>query len=257
MQFINYNIGWGGKQYDTCLWKMTDGGKNWSSQIIDSQLSLFSFHFVNSNVGWVAGEDRGYCNVFKTTDGGENWIPINNVPKSNYSSVRFNNENIGWIAGGYRIEEKLFSTIIKTTDGGISWISQKSPSTTELSGLFFLNENICWAIGESIIKTTNGGGIVAVKKARQYVPKQIELFQNYPNPFNPATAISFSVGMYSFTSLRVYDLLGREVATLVDEKKPAGKYTVQWNAGRLSTGVYFYKLRAGKFSETKKMLLIR
>jgi photosystem II stability/assembly factor-like uncharacterized protein len=266
IQFINENIGWSGKQYDTCLWKTTDGGKNWSSQSIDSELGLFSFHFVNFNVGWVVGEDRGYCNVFKTTDGGENWTSINNVPKSNYSSVRFINENIGWIAGGYQISGQFSSTIIKTTDGGNTWINQDCPTTQELSSLFFINENTGWVVGDGIFKTTNGGGAVSVKENKNYIPKRIELFQNYPNPFNPSTTIEYQIPpspFYKkgerggFVSLKVYDLLGREVATLVDEKKPAGKYTVRWNAEKLSSGVYFYRLRTGVFSETKKMILIR
>lgn len=88
-------------------------------------------------------------------------------------------------------------------------------------------------------------------------PSKFKLMQNYPNPFNPKTVISFSVGTYNYTSLRVYDLLGREIATLVNEFKPAGDYSVQWNASAVSNGIYFYKLQAGEFSDMKKLVLIK
>ncbi|MBI5021839.1 MAG: T9SS type A sorting domain-containing protein [Ignavibacteriales bacterium] len=84
-----------------------------------------------------------------------------------------------------------------------------------------------------------------------------QLFQNYPNPFNPQTKISFSVPKESFITLKVYDVLGREVATLVQDKKQQGEYTVTWSANNVPSGVYFYKLSAGDFIQTKKMILMR
>jgi hypothetical protein len=83
------------------------------------------------------------------------------------------------------------------------------------------------------------------------------LEQNYPNPFNPITTIEFSVGTYGHISLHVYDILGREIAILVNEEKPPGFYTVQWNASDFPSGVYFYKLTTGKFSQVKKMALAK
>jgi hypothetical protein len=83
------------------------------------------------------------------------------------------------------------------------------------------------------------------------------LGQNYPNPFNPATTISFSVPTQSFVSLKVFDSLGREQSVLLSEKLSAGTYTRQWNAADLSSGVYFYRLEAGSFIETKKLILLK
>jgi hypothetical protein len=87
--------------------------------------------------------------------------------------------------------------------------------------------------------------------------KEYRLNQNYPNPFNPTTTITFSVGTYSYTSLRVYDVLGREVATIVSEKLPAGNYSRQWNAANMPSGIYFYRLQAGSFTQTKKLILLK
>lgn len=83
------------------------------------------------------------------------------------------------------------------------------------------------------------------------------LNQNYPNPFNPSTSISFSLSSKSFASLKVYDLIGREVATIVSEELPAGSYSKRWNAAALPSGVYFYRLQAGEFVQVKKLLLLK
>jgi hypothetical protein len=90
-------------------------------------------------------------------------------------------------------------------------------------------------------------------------PVTFALEQNYPNPFNPATKIRFSVpdGIVGATSLRIYDMLGREIGTLVDGALQAGTYTAEWNAGNLASGIYFFRLTAGQNTLTKKMLLQR
>jgi hypothetical protein len=91
-------------------------------------------------------------------------------------------------------------------------------------------------------------------------PAEFKLHQNFPNPFNPSTTIHFElphVGTQHAVSLQVYDLLGREVATLVNERKPAGSYQVEWNATGLPSGIYFYRLQTGNFIETKKLILLK
>ena len=84
-----------------------------------------------------------------------------------------------------------------------------------------------------------------------------ELEWNYPNPFNPSTKIKYSVPQSSNVLLKIYDVLGKEVATLIDEEKPAGNYEVEFNASNLSSGTYFYRLRSGNFVEMKKMVLMK
>ena len=84
-----------------------------------------------------------------------------------------------------------------------------------------------------------------------------KLDQNYPNPFNPSTSIQYSISSRQFVSLKVYDVLGNEVATLINEEKPAGSYKVDWNASGLPSGIYFYQLKADSYIETKKMVLLR
>ncbi len=96
-------------------------------------------------------------------------------------------------------------------------------------------------------------------------PTEFILEQNYPNPFNPSTSINYSIPVSSFISLRIYNVLGKEIATLVNEEKPAGSYEVNFSAEDLTSGIYFYKLQAGDpesssgqgFVETKKMVLMK
>lgn len=99
---------------------------------------------------------------------------------------------------------------------------------------------------------------VATPKVEDYlVPKNFELTQNYPNPFNPSTTIEYSIPKDAIVSLKIYDVLGKEVVTLVNDQKSAGTYILNWNASNYSSGLYFYRLTAGEFTETKKMFLVK
>ena len=89
------------------------------------------------------------------------------------------------------------------------------------------------------------------------VPTVYELYQNYPNPFNPTTMIKYAIPKTSKVSLTLFTILGEEMATLVNEEKTAGNYEVEFNASNLPSGVYFYRLQAGSFVETKKMILLK
>ena len=99
--------------------------------------------------------------------------------------------------------------------------------------------------------------LVIVSDDANDLPIKYELNQNYPNPFNPSTTIKYQIPELSFVIVKVYDVLGGEVATLVNEEKPIGNYEVEFDATGLSSGIYFYRLKAGDFVETKKMILMK
>ncbi len=105
---------------------------------------------------------------------------------------------------------------------------------------------------------TEGQGIVSgISHGSNVVPDKFKLYQNYPNPFNPSTTIRYSIPNTQFTLLKVYNVLGKEIATLVNEKKPAGSYEVTFDNEGVSSGIYFYTLSAGNFSETKRMIFLK
>ena len=111
--------------------------------------------------------------------------------------------------------------------------------------------------GDVYLIKTRVDGLVPVRNEHNVTPIGFALLQNYPNPFNPTTTISFNLPSKSFVSLRVFDALGREVSTLRATELTAGTYSQEWNAAGLASGVYFYRLQAGTFVETRKLLLLR
>ncbi|KAB2845854.1 MAG: T9SS type A sorting domain-containing protein, partial [Ignavibacterium sp.] len=106
---------------------------------------------------------------------------------------------------------------------------------------------IVWSVDNVIVGVDNEGIMLS----------DFSLFQNYPNPFNPSTTILYEIPEIQHITIRVFDLLGKEVATLVDEEKHAGKYSVDFDGRNLSTGMYIYKIQAGSFTQTKKMILLK
>ncbi len=254
VQFINDNVGWIGGTLKTM-----DGGKNWEPQVIPIT-SINSFDFINSEMGWVVASSNGNNNILKTTDGGNSWVPCSTTPSGYNFSIQFVTENIGWISGFDFLNRT--SLILKSTDGGYTWNEQQSPCKNEggLSNIFFINESTGWSIGNGIIKTIDGGGVVSIKNDNNIsnnLPDKIKLFQNYPNPFNPSTIIKYYLPKSGLVSLRVYDVLGRVINTLVNKFQREGEYEVRWETNNLPSGIYFYQLKTGKYSETKKMILLR
>ncbi|MGA9363279.1 MAG: YCF48-related protein [Bacteroidota bacterium] len=151
--------------------------------------------------------------------------------------------------------------LLKSKDGGDTWDTTTVPTRRNLNAVYFFDERRGFAVGDSgLILRTRNGGVTSVGDRQGLRPNVFALEQNYPNPFNPTTVIRFSlpnVGTRHVVSLKVYDVLGREVASLVSEELPTGTYTVRWNAAAFPSGVYLYQLRAGSFVETKKLVLLR
>lgn len=109
-----------------------------------------------------------------------------------------------------------------------------------------------------MIMIEGGNNYVSVDgKANSKMPHSFNLYQNYPNPFNPFTLIGYQLPVNVFVTVKVFDVLGREIETLVNKYQNAGNYSVQFNASNLPSGVYFYRLETGTFHETKKLLLLK
>ena len=137
----------------------------------------------------------------------------------------------------------------------------------DLFSVYFFDASLGWVVGNNgiILSTTNGG--VSSVEDENAQPIKFILEQNFPNPFNPSTIIEFRIADFGFVNLKVYDVLGNEVATLVDGYKSAGRYEVEFNVSSLSgsvsakggyaSGVYFYQLKAGNFIAAKKMILLK
>jgi len=106
-----------------------------------------------------------------------------------------------------------------------------------------------------ILKVANTT-LVSVEDGEQ-LPLEFKLEQNYPNPFNPSTTIKFNIPEQEFVTLKIYDVMGNEVAVLLNEEKEAGSHSIEFDASRIASGTYFYKLQAGNNIETRKMILLK
>jgi hypothetical protein len=149
-------------------------------------------------------------------------------------------------------------TVLYTTDGGGNWIESTSGTTASLYGIHFWNPDTGMAVGtEGTIIFTGNGGLVDVREEDVQTPLVFSLEQNYPNPFNPSTEIEFTISEYSDVRLSVFDLLGREIAVLVNERLTPGSYRQSFDGGNLATGVYIYQLRMGSMVRTKSLILLK
>jgi hypothetical protein len=247
----------GSEKYGVIL-KTTDGGLNWISQRTSDGHELNSVHFVDSNFGWIVGYNFDNFNsvILKTDDGGETWT--NQSPNLDLwlISVHFVNNTKGYICGNY-------GKVLTTTDGGENWIVQISRTDNHLTQINFLDYQTGYMVGTegTILKTTTGGATFIDEELTFSQPNSFLLSQNFPNPFNPSTTIRYEIPERSFVTIKIYDILGNEITTLVNEEKPAGSYEVEFNIssgiGNLVSGIYFYKLQSGDFVQTKKMVLIK
>jgi photosystem II stability/assembly factor-like uncharacterized protein len=240
------------------IFRTTDGGSQWNRQSVGIEGVLYGVSFGDDRNGIAVGTriitHEGL--VLRTTDGGTTWISQPTLTTSVLTGVCFTDVQSATIVGGAPFDGE--DIILRTTDGGNTWISLPLNSTNHLSEVCFVDAATGWIVGwNGTILHTTSGGVTYVKqeKITSEVPKGFSLYQNYPNPFNPTTAINYQLAVGDKVTLKVYDVLGNEVATLVNEVKPAGTYEVTWNARNLSSGAYYYQLKAGSYVETKKMLM--
>jgi len=236
-------IGVGGLSY---IYKTTDGGLNWNSFSLVFTGDFYRVSFINDYTGYTASKRA----VYKTTNFGSDWDSVGNIPVSLGSvlSVEFCNENTGWAGTQYQI--------FKTTNGGRDWFSQIG--TGVIYNITSFNDSLVWACGNGgRIWHTMNGGTSNLNNISNSIPSIFKLYQNYPNPFNPTTNIKFDLPKDVQVSVKIYDMVGREIKTLANEFKTAGRYSVTFSGADLASGVYYYKIKAGEFEQVRKMILLK
>jgi photosystem II stability/assembly factor-like uncharacterized protein len=227
--------------------KSTNTGNNWIVQTIPENY-IQCFYFLNSNTGYIfAG-----ISLLKTTNGGLNWISKMSNNTLFIKKIYFLDTIKGFAIGNYA------SQLNYTTNGGVNWTPTLLHNNSMIYSINFANPSTGYITGGygTIFKTTNGGTIW-VNNIESKIPKNFSLSQNYPNPFNPNTIIRFQIKDSRFVTLKIFNILGKEIATLVNEKQSPGTYEVSWDGSAYPSGVYFYKLITGDFTETKKMVMIK
>jgi len=269
----NPNIIYGIKEY-WFIRKSTNGGETWetiNNNLVYSDNNVRVLEIDNNNPNilycglWYDYDHPENWRLAITTNGGESWERIDSTlleidPEGSVYDILLdpNKEGrfyVSYTGGLYLTEDngKHYQKIYSGEAGRI-WSDNKTPAT-----IYFNSD-------KGLLRTVDTF-VVGIKNDKPVIPLNFVLYQNYPNPFNPTTTIKYSIATSSplakgrteegFVTLKVYDVLGREVATLVNEKQSPGSYSVMFNASGIPSGIYFYKLTAGKFSQTKKMLLLK
>jgi photosystem II stability/assembly factor-like uncharacterized protein len=255
------------------LLKSTDGGTTWSWFRVTlpsgpaNNYSFLSLTFKDNNVGFAVSR-RAYSSsttnsnyLTRTTDGGRTWSDTISVepgkghPDAKPMTVRGIRGTNTVIAVGFGLSG---SKAWMSTDNGLTFSPLNPPSpgsSSDLRNLAFANTTQGIMVGyQNIVRITLP---TAVENGHGVIPAGFALEQNYPNPFNPATRIVYSVPKTSVVELKIYDLLGRTIATLVNGVQTVGTHTVTFDAKGLASGVYLYTMKAGDFKSTRSLVLVK
>jgi photosystem II stability/assembly factor-like uncharacterized protein len=221
-----------------------------------TDLPLNDVFFNDEYHGWIAG---GYLNdqniqsiLLKTRDGGFTW------QENSYSAYLINEmyfaDNLhGWAVGN---DTSYSGAIIDTDDGGDNWTVQVEGLSAPLNAIHF-KDGYGWAVGGNGLVLRYDGETWIDENNRKIYPNNFKLSQNYPNPFNPSTKIKFTLPKADKVKIELYNTLGQRVETLLKQNMKAGYHEVEFNAQNLSSGIYFYRIKAGEFQDVKKMVLLR
>jgi photosystem II stability/assembly factor-like uncharacterized protein len=252
--FVNTSTGYATGERGRFI-KTSDGGATWDSTGIDGpNLNImWEMDWLNATTGFMASTSG--C-IFKSTNAGANWVLLNDT--AGMSGVDVIDIEVVDTGRGFAVAEQGYVFKQKTQS---QWVTERQLVTS------FGSEENLWGIdfaGNSTAYVSGYYGTIyrlditsTVGVTGNTTPLVYSLNQNYPNPFNPSTVINFTIPEAQVVKLRVFDVLGREVAQLVNTKMNAGSYDIEWNAKNITSGVYFYKLEAGNYTDVKKMILVK
>ncbi len=239
------------------LFSSSDNGLTWKQNgPINVVVSSIEFSDANIYVGTWRPSGEGW--VYLSTNNGLTWTQAGSgLTDTLVYSLAVSGSNLfAGTAGG----------VFLSTNNGLTWTERNTGlANTIVSSLLISDTNIYAGTWGGVFLSTNNGltweernvGLTYVKEWSKALPDEYSLDQNYPNPFNPTTFIRYQLPVSSFVTLNVYDVLGREVKTLVNARESVGDYSVTFNASNLPSGVYLYRLQAGTFIQTKKLVVIK
>ncbi len=260
MNFSVLNITFYSKQYGYAMggaldfagviWRTTNGGERWTAFGISPE-PVYEVHYVDSmHVIGIAGDFDFGASMVRSYDGGNRWewIYLEHFGQPKAMSWRTYKE--AWVPIG--------NQLMYTYDTAYTWQVTEPFGWRTFFDLVFTDSSTGYAVTDSGFIYKYSNNVTSVEHAsEQSSPLASRLHPNYPNPFNPSTTISYVVGNEGVIDLGVYDVLGRRIATIAQGPRGRGTYLTSWNASAFSSGVYFLRFTAGKYTEVKKMLLAR
>ncbi|CAN5465098.1 hypothetical protein BH10BAC5_BH10BAC5_11850 [soil metagenome] len=273
------------------IWKTTNAGTTWDSAGVNFATSDASWNNAMCGVGDVVYWGTNASKIYKSTNFGTNWAPSAATGEANSEAIWFNDiangmyggntlvqltsngganwttvtptgtvAAIGGITGTGTSNYWLVrgANVYATTNAGANWTNPVTTGgtfthiTKSRSGSPYL-----YAVRSNGTVAKYGGPATGINPINNGLVDNYSLGQNYPNPFNPTTKITFAVPTTGLVTLKVYDMVGKEIATLVNAQMNSGSYSVDFTASSLSSGIYFYTIKSGNFTDTKKMMLIK
>ncbi len=256
IKFISPERGYAvGGRFDLAavIWHTTNGGVSWFSAAVGGE-PLYDIGFIDSSRFITVGGDPEYgVTNATTTDAGANWTYDTLGFFGIASAISFRTAKEAWCPLGFA------GSCIYTRDEGNRWDLFLLQEQIGIFDLRFTDELHGYMVGDSGAVFKYYDSVTGIDDVVPADPKvsHLELFQNYPNPFNPSTTIRYLLPKAEYVNLKVYNVLGRSVEILVHEYQDAGYHSVTLRAEEFSSGVYFYRLEAGHFVETKKLLILR
>ncbi|MCE1164737.1 MAG: T9SS type A sorting domain-containing protein [Bacteroidetes bacterium] len=242
--YMNNNTIYFGTNNGTLLYS-TNFGTSWTIQTT-LQANTYVTWFNSASTGMTGGAELNM-----TTNSGANWTAVTSVGTGNISGIAGTGGNEWWMT-------RQTTTVNYSSNNGSTWAVQyTAPAGSFNAFTKSKSGSTLWGVRSNGGISRYGAPLTGIGNGSIQTPSVFSLSQNYPNPFNPTTKINYALPKSGLVTMKVYDILGKEVATLVNETKTAGNYTVEFNASNLSSGIYFYKISVNGISEVKKMSLIK
>lgn len=256
LYFINANTGFVACDFydpspphiiNAAVCRTTNAGNNWQWRNCYLRQNMGKVHFGNLTNGMAVGIMGG---VSRTTNTGELW-DSSYSPSGQVRAVFMTSGLNAFLVGNS-------GKIYRTGNFGASWLNASYSTSANFKCVYFINDTVGFVAGTGgiIIKTTVGG-VSGLSKIQSTVPDKYDLKQNFPNPFNPETNIIFEIPKNSLVKINIFDVNGKEVATLVNEYLNAGRYEHRFIPGGLSSGIYFVNLISNGIQLTKKIMLVK
>lgn len=227
---------------DSGLYISTNNGTSWTQTLLKNR-TVHSLATLGNNI--FAGSDTG-LNV--SSNNGTSWI----------QTSLFNKYVLDLAISGNNIFAVADGSFYLSTDNGTTWVQKSEGLNNNIFIRLLIANSYVFAgtFGQSVWRRPLSE-VIGIKNISTEIPSTYSLEQNYPNPFNPSTNIKFELPKSNYVTLKIYDALGREIATLVNEQLKAGKYEVDFDGSNYASGVYYYKLMAVDFVEMRKMILVK
>ncbi|MCU0642825.1 MAG: YCF48-related protein [bacterium] len=298
VHFISQAIGW---ICGNSILKTIDGGTNWTEQMLFSANDkVREVYFMDSMVGWAVIQGIEGA-LYKTIDGGSTWFKLEIGTRNGLYDIDIIDNQVGWIVGTNSsiiktdvivvpVELASFDAMLKNGRVELNWTTasesnnygfeiqrQRQPmnawqkvgfiagngTTTAMNSYTFTDQPDAGGKYDYRLKQIDLNGKFQFSSTRVVIiPSKFALHQNQPNPFNPETSIGFELPVNAHVTLEIYNMLGQKIATLIDERRPAGFQKIIWNGkddlGRqVGSGVYFYRIKSDRFEATRKLVLLR